>query len=141
MRICRESWGKTVTDWAPGMLSRLKVPYSYMWSSALIPKPADWGDHIDITGFVFLDQSQNYKPPDELQEFINAGPPPIYIGFGSIVVDDPDDLTEILFKAIKTTGVRALVSKGWGGLGGDDNTPENVYMLENTPHDWLFPKV
>ena len=37
-------------------------------------------------------------------------------------------------------GVRALVSKGWGGLG-DDNTPANIFMLENTPHDWLFPKV
>lgn len=37
-------------------------------------------------------------------------------------------------------GVRALVSKGWGGLG-DDNIPDNIFMLENTPHDWLFPKV
>lgn len=36
--------------------------------------------------------------------------------------------------------MRAVVSKGWGGLGDDNNTPDNVYMLENTPHDWLFPK-
>ena len=39
-------------------------------------------------------------------------------------------------------GVRALVSKGWGGIGGEgDDLPENVFMLDNTPHDWLFPKV
>ncbi len=64
----------------------------------------------------------------------------MYIGFGSIVVDDPDKFTKMIFEAVEKAGVRALVSKGWGGLG-DDNTPENIYMLENTPHDWLFPKV
>ncbi|KAF8253496.1 UDP-Glycosyltransferase/glycogen phosphorylase [Wilcoxina mikolae CBS 423.85] len=129
------------TLWAPGMISRLKVPYTYMWSPALIPKPSDWGDHIDVTGFVFLDQTKDYSPPPALQKFLDAGPPPVYIGFGSIVVDDPDTLTETLFSAIKSTGVRALVSKGWGGLGGENDAPENVHMLENTPHDWLFSKV
>ena len=38
--------------------------------------------------------------------------------------------------------MRALVSKGWGGLGGDKlQVPENVYMLGNVPHDWLFKHV
>jgi hypothetical protein len=55
-------------------------------------------------------------------------------------VDDPDKFTTLFFQAVKKAGVRALVSKGWGGLG-DDNTPNNIYMLENTPHDWLFPKI
>ncbi|KAI5813184.1 hypothetical protein BZA77DRAFT_334948 [Pyronema omphalodes] len=128
------------TLWAPGMISRLKVPFTYMWSPALIPKPPDWGDHIHVTGFVFLDQTKDYKPPSDLQKFLDSGDPPIYIGFGSIVVDDPDALTATLFSAIKQTGIRALVSKGWGGLGADD-IPENVFMLENTPHDWLFSKV
>ncbi|KAI5805778.1 hypothetical protein EDC01DRAFT_785835 [Geopyxis carbonaria] len=129
------------TLWAPGMISRLKVPFTYMWSPALIPKPADWGAHIDITGFVFLDQTKDYKPPDELQKFLDAGEPPVYIGFGSIVVDDPDELTNMIFEAVKATGVRALVSKGWGGLGGESDVPENIFMLGNTPHDWLFSRV
>jgi hypothetical protein len=49
----------------------------------------------------------------------------------------------MIFEAAKLAGVRALVNKGWGGLGdGDDvQVPDNVFMLENTPHDWLFPKV
>ena len=47
----------------------------------------------------------------------------------------------MIFEAVQMAGVRALVSKGWGGLGGEDDIPENIYMLENTPHDWLFPKV
>jgi len=82
-------------------------------SPTLIAKPQDWGSHINITGFSFLSKSSTYTPPDDLAEFLKAGPPPVYIGFGSIVVDKPDDLTKIIFGAVKRAGVRALVSKGW----------------------------
>ncbi|KAL8749940.1 MAG: hypothetical protein Q9184_006609, partial [Pyrenodesmia sp. 2 TL-2023] len=129
------------TVWAPGQLFRMKVPYTYMWSPGLIPKPSDWGPEIDIAGFVFLDLASSFKPPDALSQFLEAGEPPVYIGFGSIVVDDPDRFTNMIFEAIEKAGVRALVSKGWGGLGSEGNVPDNVYMLENTPHDWLFPRV
>lgn len=112
-----------------------------MWSPGLIPKPADWGPEIDISGFVFLDLASSFKPPETLAQFLEAGEPPVYIGFGSIVVDDPDRFTTMIFEAVKKVGVRALVSKGWGGLGDEDNVPNNIYMLENTPHDWLFPRV
>lgn len=73
---------------------------------------------------------------------MEAGPPPVYIGFGSIVVDDPDEMTRMIFDAIHLSGVRALVSKGWGGLGADSvGIPEGVFMLGNVPHDWLFERV
>ncbi|EWC48658.1 hypothetical protein DRE_01880 [Drechslerella stenobrocha 248] len=130
------------TMWAPGMILRLKVPHTYCWSPALIPKPEDWGEHIRISGFYFLDLANNYTPAADLAAFLDDGPPPVYIGFGSIVVDDPNRLTDMIFEAVKLTGVRALVSKGWGGLGGDSlQVPENVFMLGNCPHDWLFKKV
>ncbi|KAK8041791.1 Sterol 3-beta-glucosyltransferase [Apiospora rasikravindrae] len=128
------------TLWAPGSTYRLHVPYTYLWSPGLVPKPEDWGPEIDIAGFTFLDLASTFKPPQDLVEFLDAGDKPIYIGFGSIVVDDADKFTEMIFEGVKKAGVRALVSKGWGGLGGE-NTPDNIYMLENTPHDWLFPKV
>ncbi|KAF3904161.1 hypothetical protein AA313_de0206202 [Arthrobotrys entomopaga] len=130
------------TMWAPGMIPRLKVPHTYCWSPALIPKPQDWGPHIKISGFYFLDLANNYTPAADLAAFLDAGPPPVYIGFGSIVVDDPNHLTNMIFEAVRITGVRALVSKGWGGLGGDALTvPDGVFMLGNCPHDWLFKKV
>ena len=88
-----------------------------------------------------MDLASSFHPSDELARFLDAGPPPVYIGFGSIVIDDPDAFTKLIFKAVEMTGVRALVSKGWGGLGDKNNTPENIFMLGNTPHDWLFPKV
>lgn len=75
-------------------------------SPALVPKPQDWNNHIgtillfdwsffadairvDVVGFYFLDLASNYTPPDDLAAFLAAGPAPLYIGFGSVVVDDP----------------------------------------------------
>ncbi|KAL9085786.1 MAG: hypothetical protein Q9165_007418 [Trypethelium subeluteriae] len=129
------------TIWAPGQLYRFKVPHTYLWSPSLVPKPTDWGPEIEIGGFVFLDMAESFEPPQDLTDFLNAGDPPVYIGFGSIVVDDPESFTNMIFKAVKQAGVRALVSKGWGGIGGEgDDVPDNIFMLGNTPHDWLFPK-
>ncbi|KAK4090318.1 CAZyme family GT1 [Purpureocillium lilacinum] len=128
------------TLWAPGATYRLHVPFTYLWSPGLVPKPADWGDEIDVTGFVFLDLAGAFKPDPALVKFLEAGEKPIYIGFGSIVVDDAERFTDMIFDAIKKAGVRALVSRGWGGFGRDD-VPDNIFMLGNVPHDWLFPQV
>ncbi|MCJ1402082.1 hypothetical protein MMC11_005301 [Xylographa trunciseda] len=128
--------------WAPGIASRLRIPYTYCWSPALIPKPKDWGPHISISGFYFLSLAANYTPDSDLKAFLDAGPPPIYIGFGSIVLDDPDGMTNLIFDAVKESGQRALVSKGWGGFGLDaSGIPEGVFMVGNVPHDWLFKYV
>jgi UDP:flavonoid glycosyltransferase YjiC (YdhE family) len=130
--------------WAPGMLQRLKIPHTYCWSPALIPKPKDWGSHISISGFFFLNLATNYVPDPGLQAFLDAGSPPVYIGFGSIVLDDPNAMTELIFEAVRKLGPgrRVLLSKGWGGMGGDElQIPDNIFMLGNVPHDWLFKHV
>ncbi|KAH8698656.1 putative UDP-glucose,sterol transferase [Talaromyces proteolyticus] len=128
--------------WAPSMIPRMRIPYTYCWSPALIPKPNDWAGHIDISGFYFLSLASDYTPPEDLAAFLAAGPPPIYIGFGSIVVDDPNEMTRLIFDAVRITGQRTLVSKGWGGLGAEElGMPDNVYMIGNCPHDWLFQRV
>jgi UDP:flavonoid glycosyltransferase YjiC (YdhE family) len=127
---------------APGMLQRMRIPHTYCWSPALIPKPKDWGQHISISGFYFLNLATNYTPDPDLKAFLAAGPPPVYIGFGSIVLDDPNAMTKTLFEAVEKSGQRALVSKGWGGMGADElGKPDNVFMLGNVPHDWLFKQV
>ncbi|KAH7187004.1 hypothetical protein DER44DRAFT_801284 [Fusarium oxysporum] len=127
--------------WGYQLLSRLRVPYSYLWSESLLPKPSDWPSHLNITGFSFLPLAHSYTPPPDLVEFLENGPIPIYVGFGSIVVDDPRALTQLIFQAIKIAGVRAIVSKGWGGVGVGGDVPDGVYLIGNCPHDWLFQRV
>ncbi|KAK5713116.1 hypothetical protein LTR15_011478 [Elasticomyces elasticus] len=128
--------------WGPGMLQRLKIPHTYCWSPALMPKPKDWGSHISVAGFYKL--ASDYTPALDLQAFLDAGPPPVYIGFGSIVLEDPNAMTELIFQAVKQTGQRVLLSKGWGGMGAEElmgRTHNGVFMLGNVPHDWLFEHV
>ncbi|KAF7550013.1 hypothetical protein G7Z17_g6002 [Cylindrodendrum hubeiense] len=122
---------------------KLGIPLHMMFPSpALIPKPNDWGRNIDISGFFFLNLASAYTPDPQLEAFLRSGPPPVYIGFGSIVVDDPNAMTRMIFKAIEMSRTRALVSKGWGGLGADEiGLPDNIFMLGNVPHDWLFEHV
>lgn len=127
------------TTEAPFLAESLKVPYTYCWSPALVPKPRDWADHIDVCGFIFR-EPPIYEPPPALAEFLREGPTPIYVGFGSIVVDEPDVLLATVLEAIKETGVRAIVSKGWSELNAD-LVPNCVFFLGDCPHEWLFQHV
>lgn len=111
-------------------------------SPALLSKPKDWGKHIDICGFSFLPSKSDYTPPDDIAEFLKAGTTPIYVGFGSIVVEDQIKLTRTVFEAIEASGQRAIVSKGWGNLGADEvEVPDNILLIGSVPHDWLFRHV
>jgi sterol 3beta-glucosyltransferase len=74
-------------------LDNKKVPFLYSFSSSIVPHPSDWPDWVHICGYWFLDNSeQNWTPPDSLTKFLNDGPPPVYIGFGSIIVPDPGNI-------------------------------------------------
>ncbi|KFA52308.1 hypothetical protein S40293_00619 [Stachybotrys chartarum IBT 40293] len=122
----------------PRLAETLRIPFTYCWSPALVPKPGDWGNHIDVCGFFFREPPL-YTPPCELERFLAAGPPPIYIGFGSIVIDDPTSLSGIILEAIQITGCRALISRGWSKLNGPESN--DVMFLGDCPHEWLFKHV
>ncbi|KAL2818040.1 hypothetical protein BJX63DRAFT_82548 [Aspergillus granulosus] len=124
----------------PSIAHRLRIPYTYLWSPAFLPKPLDWPNNIDVVGFSTLPES-SYTPAPDLEKFLASGPPPIYIGFGSIVVDNPSHLTNIVFAAIRSTGHRALVSRGWGNIGADQPASDDILMIDKCPHDWLFHRV
>ncbi|CCO35088.1 Sterol 3-beta-glucosyltransferase [Rhizoctonia solani AG-1 IB] len=131
------------TTSAVGMLERCAVPWTYCLSPALVPKPSDWMSHIDVVGFYFLDLASDYAPPANLIEFLKSGEPPVYIGFGSIVLQSPQEMTKAILAGIAQAGVRAIISPGWGGLDEDliRSAGPHVFALGNVPHDWLFQHV
>ncbi|XP_034691018.1 sterol 3-beta-glucosyltransferase UGT80A2 isoform X2 [Vitis riparia] len=114
------------------------IPHGYIWSPHLVPKPKDWGPKVDVVGFCFLDLASNYEPPQELVKWLEAGQKPIYIGFGSLPVQEPEKMTQIIVDALEETGQRGIINKGWGGLGNLAQPKESIYLLDNCPHDWLF---
>ena len=115
------------------------IPFIYCFSEELLPRPHDWGRWIRIAGFYFLDAPSNYEPPEDVKNFLAAGEAPIFIGFGSIVVADPNALTGCVMKAIELSGQRAIVQQGWAGMK-PENVPDNVLLIGRAPHDWLFER-
>ncbi|KAL2842748.1 hypothetical protein BJY01DRAFT_264410 [Aspergillus pseudoustus] len=122
----------------PMLAETLKIPFTYCWSPALMAKPVDWPAHIDVCGFFFRDPPE-YKPPQSLEAFLANGPEPVYIGFGSIVIDDPEQFTATILEAVRRAGTRAIISRGWSKLGGEPS--DSVYYIDDCPHEWLFQNV
>ncbi|GAB4572520.1 MAG: glycosyltransferase [Anaerolineae bacterium] len=111
------------------------------YSPHVIPRPDDWPAQVHVTGFWTLDEEDpDWQPPPDLEAFLADGPPPVYIGFGSVVTRDITALTDLVLEAVALAGQRAVLLGGWGGLGRAD-LPDNVYRLDSAPHSWLFPRM
>lgn len=129
-----------LSEWPFTVGNQQLTPILYGFSPYVLPKPPDWGEHIHVTGFWYLPAPASWSPPDELVGFLEAGSPPVYIGFGSVIARDASRLTELVLAALSKTGQRGIFVSGWGGLL-KDHLSEQVFMLESVPFDWLFPRV
>ena len=115
------------------------VPVLYAMSPLVMPRPAHWGENIHMTGY-WLDKSfSNFEPDEKLKNFLAAGEKPVYIGFGSMCSGDMDDTLQIVLDAVKKSGVRAVLSSGWGGTTIPES--EDICSADFVPHDWLFRQV
>ncbi|MEV6040306.1 glycosyltransferase [Nonomuraea sp. NPDC052116] len=100
----------------------------------------DYPAWVHTTGFWFLPAPPGWTPAAELASFLDAGPAPVYIGFGSMAGTDPERLGRIVTQAIRLAGVRAVLASGWGGIQATD-LPGTVHLLNEAPHDWLLPRM
>ena len=122
-----------------GQLGTKKIPILNRFSEHVVPRPADWNEHIHITGYWFPEEKQ-WEPPKDLLDFLDAGNSPVFIGFGSLPVKNPRRTTEIILEALKQSGQSGILHSGWGGLG-DISFPKNVFKIEYAPYNWLFPRM
>ncbi len=118
----------------------LPVTRLYCYSPHVIPTPDDWNAASVATGYWFLDRRDDWHPPADLVRFLAVGPPPVYVGFGSMIGRDPAATTAIVLDALRLSGERAVLARGWGGLDARDVSGE-VCVVDSIPHDWLFPQV
>ena len=110
----------------------------YAMSRHITPPPANWPSHYRMTGFFFLDDEQ-WQPYPGLIDFLAADGPLIVITFGSMTHNDPEALSDIIFKAVEEVGCRAIIQQGWSGLA-QRKTPPNIHVAGFIPHSWLFPR-
>jgi len=108
-------------------------------SPRVAPRPPDWLPQTRVTGYWFLERPE-WTPPPELAAFLDGGPKPIAIGFGSMSTEDGAGLTRTLVEAVARSGDRAVLQAGWAELGRGD-LPPTILRAADVPHDWLFPRV
>ncbi|KAL4926840.1 UDP-glucose:sterol glycosyltransferase [Aspergillus undulatus] len=130
-----------------------KIPFIYNFSPSVVPPPWDFPDWVRITGYWFLDEGSDWNPPKELADFMQRarrdGKKLVYIGFGSIVVQDPAAMTRTVVESVQRADVRCILSKGWSDrLGVPASTkseiplPPEIHQINySVPHDWLFSKI
>jgi UDP:flavonoid glycosyltransferase YjiC (YdhE family) len=112
----------------------------YGYSPAVVPKPPDWGDNQQIAGYWFLDAQEGYRPETALLDYLEGGPPPVYLGFGSMVDHEQEAINQLVIDALRETGQRGILLGGWSELGSGD-LPDFIFRVDAVPHDWLFPRM
>jgi sterol 3beta-glucosyltransferase len=133
-----------------------KVPFLYNFSPSVVAPPLDFSDWIRVTGYWFLDEGGIYEPPKELSDFIKKarddGKKLVYVGFGSIIVNDPPKMTREVIDAVLKADVRCILSKGWSdrispkddpskSRPEEPDMPPEIHVIKSAPHDWLFKQI
>ena len=121
-------------------LHRKRWPALCAYSAHVSPAPRDGNSAYHLTGYWFPTDGVDWQPPHELADFLAAGPPPVYVGFGSMVPRAPEATTDLVVKALARAGQRGILATGWGGLNGVAPS-EHVCAIDDAPHTWLFSRV
>ncbi len=139
-------WRTQILDLPPlpisgyfGGLGTRKIPILNGFSRHVVQCPSDWSEHIHMMGYWFP-EDKHWEPPGDLSAFIEAGSPPVFIGFGSMPVKDPQRATNIILEALKQSGQRGILHTGWGNLG-SKSLSDYVFKIDYVPYSWLFPRM
>ena len=118
------------------------TPTLCTWSPHLLPQPPDWpASRIRVTGPWLL--PDNDVPDPQLRRFVEAGEPPVFIGFGSmrLAAAPRARLTAAIADFLRRSGRRAVIGTAWGALDADAVEPsERLLVVRTAPYDWLFPR-
>jgi UDP:flavonoid glycosyltransferase YjiC (YdhE family) len=127
--------------WGPfSLFQESKLPVLYGYSRHVIPIPSDWDGSNIVTGYWFLEPAVGWQPSLGLRKFLESGPPPVYIGFGSMVNQDPEETARMVIAALDRSGQRGIIGSGWSGIQ-EEHLPDFVHVVGSVPHTWLFPRM
>lgn len=121
-------------------LQTARIPHLIGCSPSVIPKPGDWQAWHHLTGYWFLDPPSTFHAPDNLEQFLDSGSAPVYIGFGSMSQEVPDRLTDLVIEALRRSNQRGVLASGWGALQHRE-LPDTLLQVGDIAHHWLFPRM
>lgn len=108
------------------------------FSPRIVPRPADWPQGHEVCGYWWPQTPPGWHPDQRLLDFLGAGPPPVFAGFGSFVTADSQRLSTLLADALRRAKVRGIIQAGWSGLHAEN---DDLITVREVPHAWLFPRM
>ena len=147
-QVLWQSWRGVINRWRHTTLRLGRAPFFnrdcdaltlYGFSPHVVPRPADWHSHHIITGYWVLPLTSDWTPPPDLVRFLDAGSPPVYIGFGSMAIGRPRETLTMLTCALAATGLRAVLMQSPHSLNAP--LPPTILPIAGVPHAWLFPQM
>ncbi|MBJ6362494.1 glycosyltransferase [Paenibacillus sp. GCM10012307] len=122
------------------------IPVMQAFSQALIAHPKDWGKHVVITGqwkipSQYVPEQEKAELDKNLVAWLDEGPPPIYFGFGSLPVLEPQQMIDMAVAIAHALQTRAIIASGWSDMdNGGNRLPDTVRMIKSANHELLFPR-
>ena len=117
---------------------RARTPLLFAFSPSVLPRPCEWGGDVHVPGYFFLEDTA-YQPPEVLTRFLEAGPAPVCVTFGSMINRQSESIHAAVVAALLKNRQRAIFLAGWGASNAE---PDSEYFLhlESVPHTWLFSR-
>ncbi len=109
------------------------------YSPAVVPNSPPVSASTRVTGYWFLKDDVDPEPPQELAQFLAAGPPPVCVGFGSMIDADPAGMSELAVEALRRAGQRGVLIRGAQDPS-EARLPDSVIAVGAISHDWLFAR-
>lgn len=143
-------------------------PVVHGFSPYVLPRPRDWRPGLTVTGYWWPYDGPDVQLPPRVEEFLAAGPPPVFVGLGSATVPDADRFSRTVVGALRAAGVRGVIQRGWSGLHAgrpdDAGAPitvrdtavggspapaasptaspyDDMLVVDEVPHSLLFPRM
>ncbi|MGW2485947.1 glycosyltransferase [Streptomyces sp. NPDC001606] len=113
-------------------------PVQHGFSPSVVPRPRDWRPGLEVSGYWWPYDTPDSRLPQQLEEFLDAGPPPVFVGLGSATVPDAGRLSARVVAALRRAGLRGVIQRGWAGLAADG---DDMLCIGDVPHCLLFPRM
>jgi UDP:flavonoid glycosyltransferase YjiC (YdhE family) len=120
-------------------MEREQWPIYHAFSAHVVPRPRDWRAGLELIGYLWSPSPSAFRPSAKLLAFLDAGPPPVFIGLGSLMPQEAEKVSGVVATAIRMAKVRAVVQSGWAGLAVEESG--TTIGVSSVPHFWLFPKM
>lgn len=127
-----------------------KVLTFYPVSPILMPPDPKWGEHIHVTGYWYHpEEEMEYTPDSSLRDFLDDPDKekPIFVAFGRAASPELKELQVRCVRALKETGIRAVVQADQLAGSSADSAPDEHYKADNicyvgaVPYPWIFSRV